>query len=380
MAAGNDANSATQVEETSSNNVHRCQTCRRTFTQRRNLLRHELSHDIAREYRCSHCNRRYARADNLHFHARNCDQNPANRERRHHGGGALHGQENQGGGEENATTSGAPLVSTPYYRIHNHRSAFGNSIKTYRLHYNNISEERGMSTAEQDRLLTDSATAMTPFIENFMRQNRACKFCFSLYAILEKASDDSVRTDPPVVFVSEAISIYASTDVRQSIDDAIEQLTDRMIAYSHTGSGWVLSSFQSLDTSLWKLTPLRGGVAGKGTPSNGTYMQLPYFVRRTHRVVNIQNHRDTHCFKYSVLASLYKDTPPLKRKKAYRVSSYDNYLKWKDVPDFTGLNYPVSFRDIARFEKMNSDISVNVYGVDYVITPPPPSLTSQSCQ
>ena len=65
------------------------------------------------------------------------------------------------------------------------------------------------------------------------------------------------------------------------------------------------------------------------------------------------------CFKWSLLAGLYKRTDS---DHVQRVSSYTDHENNEDAPNFSMLTYPVDLRSIAKFEKAN-DISVNVYTV-----------------
>ena len=67
---------------------------------------------------------------------------------------------------------------------------------------------------------------------------------------------------------------------------------------------------------------------------------------------------DEKCFKYAVLAGLYKPSDHVDR-----VSSYTPFEAQENVPDFSMLTFPVTLRSIGKFEEKN-DISVNVYAGD----------------
>ena len=156
-------------------------------------------------------------------------------------------------------------------------------------------------------------------------------------------------TVPPAVLVSEQFEVYADTDIDSILLEVAKQLKNRVEAYEGTGSGWVISNLVALDTTVWKLDPLRAS----------TYHQLSTWVRNTKCVVNVKN-RDQLCFKYAVLAGLYEPSSPTNPS---RVSSYDYVETLDDAPDFSMLEFPVELRQISKFEKTN-DISVNVYGIE----------------
>ena len=100
----------------------------------------------------------------------------------------------------------------------------------------------------------------------------------------------SIVTDPPVVLVSEQMEVYEDTDAGQ--------LIKRIETYEMNGSGRTVSRLMALDTTVCLLDAQRGS----------TFHQLPEWIRRK-AVRNIQN-KDNMCFKWSVLAALYKPTDP----------------------------------------------------------------------
>ena len=61
-------------------------------------------------------------------------------------------------------------------------------------------------------------------------------------------------------------------------------------------------------------------------------------------------------FEWAVLSSLYPDT-----SNANRVCSY---TKYRGNLNFDGIAFPVRVKDIDRFERLNTDISVNVMSLD----------------
>ena len=67
---------------------------------------------------------------------------------------------------------------------------------------------------------------------------------------------------------------------------------------------------------------------------------------------------------WAVLSAMY----PAK-KHADRPSSYPSYLEYKDKLNFEGINFPASFKDIDKFEKLNPKIAIWVYGWDEGVFP-----------
>ncbi|XP_043463981.1 uncharacterized protein LOC122499598 [Leptopilina heterotoma] len=85
----------------------------------------------------------------------------------------------------------------------------------------------------------------------------------------------------------------------------------------------------------------------------GSYIDLPLAIKKKHACVNIQN-TDNKCFKWAILSALYE---PI--RDSNRVSKY---IQYENELNFTGIEFPVSLKDISKFEALNN-ISINVYGL-----------------
>ena len=72
-------------------------------------------------------------------------------------------------------------------------------------------------------------------------------------------------------------------------------------------------------------------------------------------MINVVNKND-ECFRWSVLAGLY----PAKSN----VTNVYSYTRYQDTLNFDGIPFPVQTSDIAKFEKQNLTISVNVTSLD----------------
>ena len=169
----------------------------------------------------------------------------------------------------------------------------------------------------------------------------------SLHVKFEQAVDPSIVTVPPVVLVTEQFEVYEDTDIPELLKICSEQLQNRIDSYQGMGSGWTMRNLHALDTTIWKLEPLRGN----------TYHSLSKWIQNTKCVVNVKN-MDNECFRHAVVAGLY--TPLTHSSLVY---SYKQFVDRDDAPDFSMLTFPVQLRDIVKFEAKN-EISVNVYGVD----------------
>ncbi len=109
------------------------------------------------------------------------------------------------------------------------------------------------------------------------------------------------------------------------------------------GSGFAITKTIFLDIHIFKSDPLQAS----------SYIDLPKKIKLKKAVVNIQN-KDNKCFLWSVLAHLH---PP-----QWKPERVEHYKKYKNTLNVNDLKFPMSLRDIPKFEKMNN-LSVNVYGL-----------------
>ena len=124
--------------------------------------------------------------------------------------------------------------------------------------------------------------------------------------------------------------------------DTIKGEIDKCI--SAEGSGWRLHSIIKLELHTAEWIPLRGS----------SYIELPKELKDKKAIINIKN-EDNRCFIWCVLRALY----PVKRDK----ERLDKTLKSKiETLNAIGIKYPVSLSDIKKFECLNSNISITVFG------------------
>ncbi len=85
-----------------------------------------------------------------------------------------------------------------------------------------------------------------------------------------------------------------------------------------------------------------------------SFVKTPKSLAKKGAIVNINN-KDQKCFMWSILAHLHKQ-----RKDPSRVTKY---LQYENELNMNGIQFPVNFRDIMKFENQNP-ISVNVLAYD----------------
>jgi hypothetical protein len=133
---------------------------------------------------------------------------------------------------------------------------------------------------------------------------------------------------------------------RQSIDlaDICSNLTAQAENFSSKGSGFHLNCISRLAVVISKFAPLCGS----------SYLPTPKWLELKHCIVDVEN-SDEKCFVWSILA----DVHPV-RKNPQRLSHYKPY---ENSLNLDQLTFPVPINQINRFERNNTDTSVNVLSV-----------------
>ena len=159
-----------------------------------------------------------------------------------------------------------------------------------------------------------------------------------------EAHDEEGQERVELAFSSLMMSVYRGSEMDQIVDGMITNMKSQIENPALLNSRFVFDEFLYLDVNFHQLNLTRGS----------SYLPLPDWLMRKKVIVNPHND-DEECFKWSVIA-----VEKVGMKDPQRVS---NLRKFKDNYDWSGLEFPVSIKDIGKFETRN-DISVNVLAVE----------------
>ena len=180
-----------------------------------------------------------------------------------------------------------------------------------------------------------------PHIINIFNSNRNIKTILYLHVLMSQGE----RT-AEFAFHSKGLKlILEGTDENDIYNEMVEEIMEEIdMTREAEGSGWQFEKVIKLVLHTTRWDPLNAG----------SYIELPPALKNKKAIINMKN-EDDECFKWCVLRALNP-----KNKNAERV---DSDLKNKqDTLNMQGIHYPVSFRDIDRFESQNLEISITVLG------------------
>ena len=139
-------------------------------------------------------------------------------------------------------------------------------------------------------------------------------------------------------------SVYRGSEADQIVDGMIDNMKFQIENPALLNSRFVFDEFLCLDVNFHQLNLMRGS----------SYLPLPDWLARKKVIVDPHND-DEKCFKWSVIA-----VEKVGMKDPQRVS---NLRKFMDNYYWSGLEFPVSIKDIGKFETRNN-ISVNILAVE----------------
>ena len=146
-------------------------------------------------------------------------------------------------------------------------------------------------------------------------------------------------------FHSDLKIILENTDVEEVFEEMVDEIEAAIQKTENAeGTGWVLESIIDIKLYTAEWIPL----------SASSYMELPTYLKNKKAIINMKN-QDNKCFLWCILRALN----PIEKNKE-RVDK--DLISKQDTLNMKGIKYPVSLRDIDKFESLNSNISITVLG------------------
>ena len=184
-------------------------------------------------------------------------------------------------------------------------------------------------------------------ITSVLRNNRRTKVKLILICNMEKPSILGETIIRPSNFSSNIEVNLDGTNEDDLYVTMTERAIENMAAQQQVeGSGWRFHSIIRLELHIVDYNPLRGE----------TWIALPKALANKNAIINPKN-KDNKCFMWCVLRALNP-----RKKDSERI---DKKLKEKEnTLNMEGIEYPVSLKDIDKFENQNPSISITVLGYE----------------
>ena len=163
---------------------------------------------------------------------------------------------------------------------------------------------------------------------------------------MERGNNPEKMVIKPADFHSDIEINLDETDEKDLYDTTVERILEKMVTFQNEGSPWRLRSIIRLELHTVSYKPLRGE----------TWIPLPKELANKKAIINMQN-KDNKCFLWHVLRAL--------NPKGVHPERLDKELMEKEnTLNMEGIDYPVSLKDLNKFEKQNPTISITVLGYE----------------
>ena len=213
--------------------------------------------------------------------------------------------------------------------------AFGGAYRSYRVN--------GRPKIDVDTFFNRKRKELIGLIKRELKTRTSARIQTTAWIRFVR-DDEEGQERVELPFNSLMASVYRGSEMNQIVDGMIANMKFQIENPALLNSRFVFDEFLYLDVNFHQLNVRRGSF----------YLPLPDWLARKKAIVNPHND-DDECFEWSVIAAENGGM-----KDPQRVS---NLRKFTDNYDWSGLEFPVSIKDIGKFQTRN-DISVNVLAVE----------------
>ena len=191
-----------------------------------------------------------------------------------------------------------------------------------------------------------------PRVINLIKSKGSIKVKLILTVRFTKENPATGKIDINVYsFASKMEIVTESTDISVIYDQMTDKIFELIQNFNNRGSGWQFDRVEHLDININPYNPL----------SASSYIELPGNLADKKAIINVKNENDNECFKWAVTSAVF----PAK-EHGERISK--QMKKDSEKFDWTGIEFPVSLKQIDNFENLNN-YAINVFGYEKVVYP-----------
>ncbi|EDO34977.1 predicted protein, partial [Nematostella vectensis] len=169
------------------------------------------------------------------------------------------------------------------------------------------------------------------------------KFVFTCRYIKEDLATGQIEEELGYHHTEKPEIVTESTDFSDLFNVMTNPLIGLVEKFQKQGSGWQFDRVEYFDINIDPFDPLSGS----------SYVELPKELAVKKAIINVRNENDHKCFKWAVTSAVYP-----KRDNPQRLSR--KMMENSERFDWSGIEFPVSLRQIDKFERQNPH-TVNVF-------------------
>ena len=149
-----------------------------------------------------------------------------------------------------------------------------------------------------------------------------------------------------LAFNSRMLNVYNLSNMNEIVNGMITHMSKQIENPALSDSKFVFDEVIHMDVDFHRLNLMR----------RSSYLPLPDWLACKKAIINPCN-EDVECFKWAVIAATRWEEIDLDPQRISKLKRFETDFDW------TGVGFPVSFREIKRFESRNQ-ISVNILAVE----------------
>ena len=149
-----------------------------------------------------------------------------------------------------------------------------------------------------------------------------------------------------LAFNSRMMTVYSLNGKNEIVTVMIEHMAQQIENPALRNSKFVFDRVLHMDIDFHRLNLTRGS----------SYVPLPDWLMKKKAIINPKN-SDMECFKWAVIAPMNWEEIGNNPERVSKLRRYEGDFDWSDI------EFPVSFRDINKFER-NNEIGVNILAVE----------------
>ena len=221
-----------------------------------------------------------------------------------------------------------------------YKTAIKGYFKTFRVN--------GVDGMDEKKFMNN----VKPRVINLIKSKGSIKVKLILTVRFTKENPATGKIDINVYsFASKMEIVTESTDISVIYDQMTDKIFELIQNFNNRGSGWQFDRVEHLDININPYNPL----------SASSYIELPGNLADKKAIINVKNENDNECFKWAVTSAVF----PAK-EHGERISK--QMKKDSEKFDWTGIEFPVSLKQIDNFENLNN-YAINVFGYEKVVYP-----------
>ena len=210
--------------------------------------------------------------------------------------------------------------------------AFGGAYRRYRID--------GMPGMDPDTFLNRIRRFL---IDLLKRESRTGAVRAQTTTWIRLKKDDELVE---LAFNSRMTNVYNLSDLDEIVGDMIKHMKEQIENLALLNSRFVFDEVLFTNVDFHQLNLTRGS----------SYLPLPNWLARKKAIINPKN-EDQECFKWAVIAASRWEEISNNPEKISKLKRFEKDFDW------SGIGFPVSVKDISKFEFRNQ-ISINLLAIE----------------